>query len=183
MTTSLLIDWNLFYVWDALPESYAKLGLNKEAPIRSFLTYWAVHNSPMHLFYVFCLFVLSLNGRIVSPIQGIMLLLLAFITLPVITWGLASCIANTLVLLGSDFMQEAIRSTYYIGASAIAWGFIGLSRRKDRFVGTAFVFPFCYKLIFSQVYDFTPDVAHACGYVLGYLVSFFNSGEINVEFK
>ncbi len=172
ITTSLIIDWKLFFVWNAIKINYLKFGLSyNQTGISNFFFYWTFHYSPMHLVYVLLLFCLSLNGRDFK-IRDLSLMLFATIfILPIIVYFVSYPIAIILRMYYSSFMLTSIKSRHYIGSSAIAWGYIGMVRRRDIFVGLAILFPFCYKLFVSHVFDFTPDIGHFAGYFLGYFFS------------
>jgi hypothetical protein len=169
----VLIDWNRFFLWDALPDGYDKFGLTlrEDRLFVSFLVYWLLHSSPTHLIYILFLLALGLDDKDVSMKQGFLILIAHIIILPLLISMISYVLASLLAFLGSGYMMSELTTRYYIGASIVAWSFIGLSRRKDKYVYLAWLFPFVYKLLISGVLDFTPDIAHFCGWSYGYLIS------------
>jgi hypothetical protein len=172
----VLIDWNSFFLWDALPDGYDKFGLTlrEDRLVVSFLVYWLLHSSPMHLIYILVLLVLGLDDNDVSMKQGFLILIAHIIVLPLLISAFSYVVASLLQFLGSGYMMNELTTRYYMGASIMAWSFIGLSRRKDKYVYLAWLFPLVYKLVISGVLDFTPDIAHLSGWIFGYFISQFD---------
>jgi hypothetical protein len=107
--------------------------------------------------------------------QVFLILIAHIIILPLFISVISYVVASLLQFLGSGYMMNELTTRYYIGASIIAWSFIGLSRRRDKYVYLAWLFPFMYKLIISGVLDFTPDIAHLSGWICGYFISQFGN--------
>ncbi len=125
----------------------------------------------MSAFYILFLLGLGLDETHITIKQAFLILIAHTLILPLVISLISYVLASILAFLGSGYMMSELTTRYYIGASIIAWSFIGLSRRKDKYVYLAWLFPFAYKLIISGVFDFTPDIGHLLGWVSGYLIS------------
>ena len=170
--TVFFLSWDNIFNWNNLSPDMISMGLSVDTlDFTSFFTYSLFHYGQIHLLYIYLLSILALTENNSSRKQILILLLVLVFISPFVIYGLSHLLALILNLLGYGNMLSNLLAIHYLGASVIAWGFVGLSRRKDLLILIAFMFPFFYKLFVSQTLDFTPDVSHLIGYLSGYLIS------------
>ena len=170
--TSLFVSWEDILNWNNLSHDKLSMGLSIDSlDYTSFLTYWLFHYGQVHLFYIYLLSILAITDRNSSRKQIIILLIGIIFISPFIIYAISYIFALMLNLFGYGNMLSNLLTIHYLGASVIAWGFVGLSRRKGSLVIIAYLFPFFYKILVSQTLDFTPDISHLIGYITGYLIS------------
>lgn len=168
----ITINFGKFFEWNAIKDKYTKYGLTMQShQFNSLLFYWVFHSSFIHLFYISILFFLAHNGQNTTHRTIVLIILCAVLFIPILSAGLALALAFILYSMGNNYMQHALYSSYYIGSSVLAWSFIGVSRRYDRYVYLAYILPLMYKLFISGIHDFTPDIAHLLGFIIGFSIS------------
>ena len=170
--TVYFLSWEDMFNWNNLSPEKISMGLSSNGlAFSSFFTYWLFHYGQIHLLYIYLLSFLALTDNNSSTKQLVILILIIVFISPFLIYFLSYSIALFLNFIGYGNMLNNLASVHYLGASVIAWGFVGLNRRKDILVLTAFLFPFFYKIIVSQTLDFTPDISHLIGYLTGSLIS------------
>lgn len=170
--TVYFLSWEDILNWNNLSPDKMSMGLSFDSlDYLSFLTYWLFHYGQVHLLYIYLLSILALTEQNSSRKQIIILIIILVFISPFLIYGVSYLFALLLNLVGYGNMLSNLLAIHYLGASVIAWGFVGLSRRKGLLVMIAFLFPFFYKIFVSQTLDFTPDISHLIGYLTGYLIS------------
>lgn len=170
--TVYFLSWEAILNWNNLSPDKMSMGLSFDSlDYLSFLTYWLFHYGQVHLLYIYLLSILALTQHNSSRKQIIILIIILVFISPFLIYGVSYLFALLLNLVGYGNMLSNLLAIHYLGASVIAWGFVGLSRRKGLLVMIAFLFPFFYKIFVSQTLDFTPDISHLIGYLTGYLIS------------
>ncbi len=170
--TVFFLSWEDIFNWNNLSADKISMGLSLDTlNLESFFTYWLFHYGQLHLLYIYLLSILALTEKSASRKQLLVLWMVLVFISPFVIYGLSYLLALLLDLIGYGNMLVNLLGIHYLGASVIAWGFVGLSRRRDLLVLIAFLFPFFYKILVSQTLDFTPDVSHLIGYLTGYIIS------------
>jgi hypothetical protein len=170
--TLYFLAWDNVLNWNNLSPDKISMGLSSSSlDFSSFFTYWLFHYGQLHLLYIYLLSLLALTNNNSSKKQILILIFILVFLSPFVIYGLSYTIAFLLNSIGFGNMLNNLVSIHYLGASILAWGFVGLNRRTDLLVLIAFLFPFFYKILVSQTLDFTPDISHVIGYFTGSLIS------------